>query len=117
MTDLVWMGNSTGCQDIAYYLSHPTYNKIGSIVRGGILQAPVSDREGTKRTIEEGDVNTKSEKELILSCVKEAERRMLDNTGSASQKAREMDEVVPDVRKRCGGRLTWARLFDLYGIG
>ncbi|KIX09351.1 uncharacterized protein Z518_00430 [Rhinocladiella mackenziei CBS 650.93] len=43
-TPVVLMGHSTGCQDVLHYLcSHPPAPR--PIIAGGILQAPVSDRE------------------------------------------------------------------------
>lgn len=42
---IVLMGNSTGCQDIIEYLTGAGHETRPSI-EGGIIQAPVSDREG-----------------------------------------------------------------------
>ncbi|EGW31455.1 uncharacterized protein SPAPADRAFT_62026 [Spathaspora passalidarum NRRL Y-27907] len=41
---VVLMGHSTGCQDTIKYLTQSKHSKHGEI-QGGILQAPVSDRE------------------------------------------------------------------------
>jgi pimeloyl-ACP methyl ester carboxylesterase len=41
---IVLMGHSTGCQDVMEYLVGPNYEERPA-VDGGILQAPVSDRE------------------------------------------------------------------------
>lgn len=41
---IVLMGHSTGCQDVLEYLTRPGY-ELRPAINGGILQAPVSDRE------------------------------------------------------------------------
>ncbi|ORX35153.1 hypothetical protein BD324DRAFT_582746 [Kockovaella imperatae] len=41
---VVLMGHSTGCQDVMHYLTSPSSDSRPT-VEGGILQAPVSDRE------------------------------------------------------------------------
>lgn len=41
---VVLMGHSTGCQDVMHYLTGPG-NEARPAINGGIIQAPVSDRE------------------------------------------------------------------------
>lgn len=47
---IVLMGHSTGCQDVMYYLTGPGHNTRPAI-SGGIIQAPVSDRESLETFI------------------------------------------------------------------
>jgi hypothetical protein len=41
---IVLIGHSTGCQDVMHYLTGPGY-ETRPLINGGIIQAPVSDRE------------------------------------------------------------------------
>jgi len=46
LTNVVLLGQSTGCQDILHYISAPNTNDpLRPIVQGAILQAPLSDRD------------------------------------------------------------------------
>ncbi|KAL9028708.1 MAG: hypothetical protein Q9196_002963 [Gyalolechia fulgens] len=49
---IVLMGNSTGCQDVLHYISSEGSRPI---VDGGILQAPVSDREAIQMIYPQND--------------------------------------------------------------
>ena len=45
-TNVVLLGQSTGCQDTLHYISAPNANDIGRpVVQGAILQPPLSDRD------------------------------------------------------------------------
>lgn len=97
-TDVIFMGNSTGCQDIAKFLStrsHPA-------VRGGIMQAPVSDRE----FFTTGD-----------GAEAEAMRKLVPEAKKAIDEGRGWELVPKDVWEGFGGRITWDRFFSLLGVG
>ncbi len=98
MTKVVFLGNSTGCQDIAKYLStrsHP-------VVVGGIMQAPVSDREFWAQDTSEAGL-------ALQKFLPEAERAVKEGRG---------DEIVPkSVWSEFGGRITNERFFSLAGVG
>lgn len=49
---VVLLGHSTGCQDIMWLNSKWAFSEVASVVVGGILQAPVSDREYAEATME-----------------------------------------------------------------
>lgn len=98
------MGNSTGCQDIACYLS--TIRPIPPIVKGGILQAPVSDRESIENWDQTGSVS-KEEAAALLDAARQAEGKT----------RKELEDIVPSLRKIMGGRLTYGRAHSLYAEG
>jgi hypothetical protein len=106
MTDLIWMGNSTGCQDIAKYLSTRTDQNSNSIVKGGILQAPVSDRESVAHNDETKVISA----EEAVTIMREAGK-------AVSMIAEHGDEVATQLRAETGGRMTWKRLDSLYAVG
>lgn len=97
-THVVFMGNSTGCQNTAKYLStrsHP-------IVVGGIMQAPVSDREFWSN-------DTSPEAKALREFVPIAEKQVKEGNG---------DEIVPrEVWTGFGGRITYSRMYSLIGVG
>lgn len=113
VTDLIWMGNSTGCQDIAHYLSSsPTFSTsatrtIHPIVKGGVLQAPVSDRESFKYA-EPPDSLAEYRDMINDALAKAQEERKAGRGGEIAGK--EVCEIL-------GVRITHDRLFSLYGIG
>jgi hypothetical protein len=112
VTDLVWMGNSTGCQDIACSLSDSSRDDCSNpIIKGGILQAPVSDRESIEHW-QETDVMSRAHAQVLLAAAEEANAMV-----GAGESASMVDEVAPKIRKEIGGRLTWSRAFSLYGKG
>lgn len=49
---VILLGHSTGCQDIMCLNSKWEFSEVASVVVGGILQAPVSDREYAEATME-----------------------------------------------------------------
>lgn len=106
MTDLIWMGNSTGCQDIAKYLSTRNDQNSNSIVKGGILQAPVSDRESVAHN-DETNVMSAEEAATIMREAGKAESMIAEHG----------DEVAPQLRAEAGGKMTWKRLHSLYALG
>lgn len=88
------MGHSTGCQDVMRYLS----TKVTRGVVGGIMQAPVSDREGWNAIPgEEADVMQRGGAE--------AEKLVKDGEG---------DQLMgPEIEKVNGGKITAYRLWSL----
>lgn len=71
----VLMGNSTGCQDVLHYISSEGSRPI---VEGGILQAPVSDREAIQMIYPQEDYQRYND--MAQEWVKEGkEEEMLPN--------------------------------------
>jgi hypothetical protein len=92
------MGHSTGSQDVAHYLS----TRLHPRVLGGIMQAPVSDREYFAWDPSAGG-------ELWRSKIPVAEELV---------KAGKGDEALDDdFCRTVGGRMTAYRLFSLLGVG
>lgn len=88
------MGHSTGCQDVMRYLS----TKVTRGVVGGIMQAPVSDREGWNAM--PGD-----ESDVVIRSGQEAEKLV---------KAGKVDQLMgPEIEKVNGGKITAYRLWSL----
>ena len=95
---VIFMGNSTGCQDIAKFLStrsHP-------IVKGGILQAPVSDREYFMNQTDDASLAMKA---------------LLPRAKEMIEKGQGWEIVPKEVWEGYGGRITWERFFSLMGEG
>lgn len=106
-TDIIWMGNSTGCQNIATYLSSTAVSPQDSIVKGGILQAPVSDREAYEHAEPNGPLA--EDAETFLGA--------LDGAREMIKAGRGGEIAGQDVCRAAGARITWDRLFSLYAKG
>jgi hypothetical protein len=97
-TNIVLMGHSTGSQDVAHYLS----TLSSPAVVGGIMQAPVSDREYFT---------------MIPSKENEAWSAMLPTAERLVKEGKGEEVLDAEFCKKVGGRMTAYRLFSLLGIG